>query len=135
MEHNSSITAINTPKAPAAIGPYNQAIRYGDFVYTSGQVALDPISGQLVGDDVQAQTHRVFQNLQAVLESAGTSLNAVVKTTVFLTSMENFQAMNAVYAEYFSETKPARSTIAVVELPRKALVEIECVAIVVRGDA
>ncbi len=135
MEHNSisSVTAINTSQAPAAIGPYNQAIRYGDFVYTSGQVALDPASGQLVGDDVQTQTHRVFQNLQAVLESAGTSLNNVVKTTVFLTSMSDFQAMNTVYAEYFQETKPARSTIAVVELPRKALVEIECVA-VVAGD-
>ena len=132
MEHNSrsSITAINTPQAPAAIGPYNQAIRYGNFVYTSGQVALDPQSGGLVGDDVQTQTRRVFQNLQAVLESAGTSLHNVVKTTVFLASMSDFQAMNTVYAEYFSETKPARSTIAVAELPRKALVEIECVAVV-----
>ncbi len=132
MEHNthSSITAINTPQAPAAIGPYNQAIRYSNFVYTSGQVALDPESGGLVGDDVQTQTRRVFQNLQAVLESAGTSLSNVVKTTVFLVSMSDFQAMNAVYAEYFSETKPARSTIAVAELPRKALVEIECIAVV-----
>ena len=135
MEHNSSITAVNTSQAPAAIGPYNQAIRYGNFVYTSGQVALDPASGQLVGDDVQTQTRRAFQNLQAVLESAGTSLNNVVKTTVFLTSMSDFQAMNTVYAEYFTETKPARSTIAVVELPRKALVEIECVAVVTRNDA
>jgi 2-iminobutanoate/2-iminopropanoate deaminase len=136
MEHNSpsSITAINTPQAPAAIGPYNQAIRSGNFVYTSGQVALDPVSGQLVGDDVQAQTRRVFQNLQAVLESAGTSLNNIVKTTVFLTSMSDFQAMNTVYAEYFQETKPARSTIAVVELPRKALVEIECVAVVTHDE-
>jgi len=137
MEHNSnsSITAVNTPQAPAAIGPYNQAIRYGNFVYTSGQVALDPSSGQLVGDDVQTQTRRVFQNLQAVLESAGSSLNNIVKTTVFLTSMSDFQAMNTVYAEYFQETKPARSTIAVVELPRKALVEIECVAVVARDEA
>ena len=136
MEHNSpsSITAINTPQAPAAIGPYNQAIRSGNFVYTSGQVALDPVSGQLVGDDVQTQTRRVFQNLQAVLESAGTSLNNIVKTTVFLTSMSDFQAMNTVYAEYFQETKPARSTIAVVELPRKALVEIECVAVVTHDE-
>ncbi|GAC1394742.1 MAG: RidA family protein [Ktedonobacteraceae bacterium] len=132
MEHNSipSITAVNTTQAPAAIGPYNQAIRYGNFVYTSGQVALDPTSGQVVGDDVQTQTRRVFQNLQAVLSSAGTSLNNVVKTTVFLVSMGDFQAMNAVYAEYFQDTKPARSTIAVAELPRKALVEIECVAVV-----
>ena len=132
MENNSilAITAVNTPEAPAAIGPYNQAIRYGDFVYTSGQVALDPTSGQLVGDDVQTQTRRVFQNLQAVLSSAGTSLNNVVKTTVFLVSMSDFQAMNTVYTEYFQDTKPARSTIAVAELPRKALVEIECIAIV-----
>ena len=132
MENNSipMITAVNTPEAPAAIGPYNQAIRYGNFVYTSGQVALDPTSGQLVGDDVQTQTRRVFQNLQAVLSSAGTSLNNVVKTTVFLISMSDFQAMNTVYAEYFQDTKPARSTIAVAELPRKALVEIECIAVV-----
>jgi 2-iminobutanoate/2-iminopropanoate deaminase len=121
---------INTPDAPAAIGPYNQAIRYGQFIFTSGQVALDPTSGELVGEDVQAQTHQVFKNLQAVLESAGTSLANVVKTTVFLARMSDFQAMNAVYGGYFTEIAPARSTIAVLELPRKALVEIECVAFV-----
>ncbi|MDQ2887304.1 MAG: RidA family protein [Chloroflexota bacterium] len=121
---------INTPDAPAAIGPYNQAIRYGQFIFTSGQVALDPGSGELVGDDVQAQTHQVFKNLQAVLESAGASLANVVKTTVFLAHMSDFQAMNAVYAGYFTGIAPARSTIAVLELPRKALVEIECVALV-----
>ncbi len=131
MKNNESIiTAVNTTQAPAAIGPYNQAIRYGNFVYTSGQVALDPVSGQLIGDTVQEQTHRVFQNLQAVLDSAGTSLKNVVKTTVFLATMNDFQAMNAIYAEYFQDTKPARSTIAVAELPKKALVEIECVAVV-----
>jgi 2-iminobutanoate/2-iminopropanoate deaminase len=121
---------INTPDAPAAIGPYNQAIRYGQFIFTSGQVALDPHSGELVGADVQAQTQQVFKNLQAVLESAGASLANVVKTTVFLAHMSDFQAMNAIYAGYFSGTAPARSTIAVLELPRKALVEIECVAFV-----
>ena len=121
---------INTPDAPAAIGPYNQAIRYGQFIFTSGQVALDPTSGELVGEDVQAQTHQVFKNLQAVLESAGASLANVVKTTVFLAHMSDFQAMNAVYAGYFTGIAPARSTIAVAELPRKALVEIECVALV-----
>ena len=120
---------INTPDAPAAIGPYNQAIRYGQFIFTSGQVALDPTSGELVGEDVQAQTHQVFKNLQAVLESAGASLANVVKTTVFLAHMSDFQAMNAVYAGYFTGIAPARSTIAVLELPRKALVEIECVAL------
>src|SRR5213080_2459648 len=94
-------TQINTTNAPAAIGPYSQAIRCGQFIYTSGQVALDPASGAIVGDDVQAQTHRVLQNLQAVLNSAGTSLAGVVKTTVFLSHMSDFQAMNTVYAAYF----------------------------------
>ncbi|QBD79965.1 RidA family protein [Ktedonosporobacter rubrisoli] len=126
MEHKE----IKTPHAPAAIGPYNQAIRYGQFIYTSGQIPLDPVSGEIVGEDVQAQTHRVLQNLQAVLSAAGSSLNHVVKTTVFLASMSDFQAMNAVYASYFKDgVTPARTTVAVAELPRKALVEIECVAL------
>ncbi|HEU5229221.1 MAG TPA: RidA family protein [Ktedonobacteraceae bacterium] len=124
------LTQISTPHAPAAIGPYSQAIRCGQFVYTSGQIALDPAAGELVGEDVQAQTHRVLQNMQAVLSSAGSSLNHVIKTTVFLVSMSDFQAMNAIYASYFTGTPPARSTVAVAELPRKALVEIECVALV-----
>jgi len=124
------LTKISTPHAPAAIGPYSQAIRCGQFVYTSGQIALDPATGELVGEDVQAQTHRVLQNMQAVLNSAGSSLNNVIKTTVFLVSMSDFQAMNAVYSSYFTGTPPARSTIAVAELPRKALVEIECIALV-----
>ncbi len=123
-------TQIRTTEAPAAIGPYSQAIRCGQFVYASGQIALDPASGELVGADVQAQTQRVLQNVQAVLASAGTSLANVVKTTVFLTSMSDFQAMNAVYATYFSGVAPARSTVAVAELPRNALVEIECIALV-----
>ncbi|GLV57610.1 reactive intermediate/imine deaminase [Dictyobacter sp. S3.2.2.5] len=122
-------TQISTSEAPAAIGPYNQAIRYGQFVYTSGQIPLDPATGEMVGDDVQTQTHRVLQNLQAVLKAAGASLNSVIKTTVFLTRMSDFQAMNEVYATYFGDVAPARSTVAVVELPRKALVEIECVAL------
>jgi 2-iminobutanoate/2-iminopropanoate deaminase len=126
-------TKISTTKAPAAIGPYNQAICCGQFVYTSGQIALDPATGELISDDIQAQTDRVLQNLQAVLNSAGTSLANVVKTTVFLARMSDFQAMNAVYAKYFEGPEglmPARSTVAVAELPRKALVEIECVAFV-----
>lgn len=123
-------TQVSTNQAPAAIGPYSQAIRCGQFIYTSGQIALDPASGELVGEDVQAQTHRVLQNLQAVLTSAGTSLANIVKTTVFLTRMSDFQAMNAVYATYFTGLAPARSTVAVAELPRKALVEIECIALV-----
>lgn len=124
---------ISTTEAPAAIGPYSQAIRCGQFVYTSGQIALDPASGELVGDDVQAQTHHVLQNLQAVLAGAGTSLSSVIKTTVFLTRMSDFQAMNAVYALYFEgpgALAPARSTVAIAGLPRNALVEIECVALI-----
>jgi 2-iminobutanoate/2-iminopropanoate deaminase len=129
MQHMQR-TQIHTNGAPAAIGPYSQAIRCGQFIFASGQAALDPASGELVGADVQAQTHRTLQNLQAVLTSAGTSLANVVKTTVFLTRMSDFQAMNAVYATYFANPAPARSTVAVAELPRQALVEIECIAIV-----
>ncbi|GCE25936.1 reactive intermediate/imine deaminase [Dictyobacter alpinus] len=121
---------ISTSDAPAAIGPYNQAIRCGQFLYTSGQIPLDPATGEIVGSDVKTQTHRVFQNLQALLQAGGASLNSVIKTTVFLTSMGDFQAMNEVYATYFPEVAPARSTVAVVELPRKSLVEIECVALI-----
>ena len=127
-------TPITTTHAPAAIGPYSQAIRCGQFIFTSGQIALDPTSGQITGDDIKTQTHRVLQNIQEVLASAGASLSNVVKTTVFLTQMSDFQAMNTVYASYFEGTEtppPARSTIAVVELPRKALVEIECIALVI----
>lgn len=123
-------TQIHTTHAPAAIGPYSQAIVCGDLVYTSGQIALDPTSGELVSDDIEAQTHRVLQNMQAVLNSAGASLSSVIKTTVFLTHMSDFQAMNAVYAGYFEGHAPARSTVAVAELPRKARVEIECIALV-----
>jgi 2-iminobutanoate/2-iminopropanoate deaminase len=124
------LTQISTDQAPAAIGPYSQAIRCGQFIYTAGQIPLDPTSGEIVGADVQAQTHQVLQNLQAVLTSAGSSLANVVKTTVFLSSMSDFQAMNAIYATYFGQPAPARSTVAVAELPRKALVEIECIAII-----
>ncbi len=124
---------IRTSSAPAAIGPYSQAVRIGQFVYCSGQIPLDPATGFLVEGDIAAQTQRVIQNLQAVLESAGTSLANVVKTTVFLIHMSDFSAMNAVYASYFEGTgriAPARSTVAVAELPRQAQVEIECVACV-----
>ena len=119
---------IATDQAPAAIGPYSQAIRLGDMVYTSGQVALDPSSGELVGTDVTAQTQQVFKNLAAVLEAAGCSLATVLKTTVFLKDMGDFEAMNAVYAEAFGADRPARSTVAVAGLPKGALVEIEAVA-------
>ncbi len=126
----TQILQVTTLEAPAAIGPYSQAIRCGQLVYTSGQIPLDPVTGEIVGEDVQTQTHRVLQNLQAVLKSTGTSLQHVLKTTVFLVRMSDFQAMNAVYASYFGSPAPARSTVAVVQLPREALVEIECVALV-----
>lgn len=120
---------IATPAAPAAIGPYSQAIASGNLVFASGQIALDPASGQLVQGDVQAQTQRALENLSAVLQAAGSSLGQVVKTTVFLTSMANFAAMNEIYGQYFTGEPPARSTIAVAELPRNALVEVEAIAL------
>src|SRR5579859_577078 len=109
---------ISTTAAPAAIGPYSQAIATGDFVFASGQVALDPTTGQLVAGDIQDQTRRVLDNVRAVLTAAGSSLDRVVKTTVFLTKMADFSPMNEIYAQYFTDTPPARSTIAVAELPR-----------------
>jgi 2-iminobutanoate/2-iminopropanoate deaminase len=120
--------AIHTEHAPAAVGPYSQAIRWGNLVYTAGQVALDPTSGLLVGEDVASQTEQVFKNLQAVLQAAGSDLTRVVKSTVFLTTMDHFGAMNEVYARHFPEPAPARSTVAVAGLPKSALVEIEVVA-------
>ena len=119
---------IATDQAPAAIGPYSQAIRLGDMVYTSGQVALDPSSGELVGTDVTAQTQQVFKNLAAVLEAAGCSLATVIKTTVFLRDMGDFEAMNAVYATRFDEPYPARTTVGVAALPLGAAVEVELTA-------
>ncbi len=121
---------ITTEHAPAAIGPYSQAIRVGEMVYTAGQIALDPATGQLVGEDVAAQTRQVLHNLQAVLTAAGSSLEQVVKTTVFLRFIGDFAAMNAVYEEFFGQVRPARSTVAVSALPRKARVEIEAIALV-----
>lgn len=126
------VTKIQTSEAPAAIGPYSQAIRVGQVLYASGQIPLDPKTGEMVGTTVQEQTERVFQNIQAVLASAGGSLANIVKTTVFLTSMSNFADMNTVYARYFAGTGgqlPARSTVAVAELPRNSLVEIEYIAV------
>lgn len=127
---SESKTPIQTASAPAAIGPYSQAIRIGSFVFTSGQVALDPATGQLVSGDIEAQTHRVLKNLEAVLAAAGLGLSNVVKTTVFLKDMGHFAAMNTIYAEYFERqgTPPARSTVEVARLPKDALVEIEVIA-------
>ena len=120
---------IHTEKAPKAIGPYSQAIHIGDLVYTAGQVALDPATMELVPGGVEEQTRQVLANLTNVLEAAGTSISKVVKTTVFLKTMDDFAKMNAVYAEVFSENPPARTTVAVAGLPKNALVEIECVAL------
>lgn len=122
---------ISTKNAPAAIGPYSQAVRVGDFLYTSGQVALDPATGALVQGGIEAQTTRAIENLRAVLEAAGTSLKNVLKTTVFLKNMGDFAAMNAIYATYFAPdgvVAPARSTVEVARLPKDALVEIEVIA-------
>ena len=125
----SSRERIHTTAAPAAIGPYSQAIAAGGFVFASGQIALDPRSGALVEGDVEAQTRQVAANLGAVLAAAGLSFADVVKTTVFLVDMNDFSAVNAVYGESFSgETPPARSTVAVLALPRGARVEIDAIA-------
>ena len=122
-------TVIATELAPKAIGPYSQAIRANGLVYAAGQTPIDPATGKLIEGDISAQTRRVLQNISAILEAAGTSRSKVVKTTVFLTDMGNFAAMNAVYAEFFPEHPPARSTFAVAGLPLGASVEIECVAL------
>jgi len=122
-------TVISTELAPKAIGPYSQAIRANGFVFCAGQTPIDPAVGKLIDGDVPAQTRRVLHNLSAILETASTSLSRVVKTTVFLTDMANFKAMNEVYAEFFPEHPPARSTVAVAGLPLGAQVEIECIAL------
>ena len=122
-------TIVHTDKAPAAIGPYSQAVKAGGFLFLSGQVALDPASGQVVEGDVRAQTERVLQNLQAVLAAAGSSLAAVVKTTVFLADMNDFAAMNEVYGRFFSSDPPARVTVQVARLPKDVPVEIDLIAL------
>ena len=119
---------IQTENAPVAVGPYSQAIRAGNLIFTAGQVALDPASGELVGRDVAAQTEQVVKNLKAVLAAAGSGFDQVLKTTVFLQSMADFAAMNAVYGRHFPEPFPARSTVEVGALPKGALVEIEVIA-------
>ena len=120
---------IQTDKAPKAIGPYSQAIRIDGLLFTSGQIALDPATGKLIDGDISAQTRRVLENLKAVLESGGSSLNQVVKATVYLTDLSAFSKMNEVYAEYLGHVKPARSTVGVAALPLGASVEIDLVAI------
>ena len=121
---------VSTDKAPKAIGPYEQAIKVGEMVYTAGQIPIDPKTGNLVAGGIAEQTRQVLENLKAVVEAAGSSLERVVKATVFLKNIADFAAMNEVYAEYLGQAKPARSTVAVADLPRGALVEIDLVAIV-----
>lgn len=120
---------ISTEKGPKAIGPYSQAIKANGFVYAAGQIPFDPATGQLIQGDVAQQTARVLENLKAIIEAAGSSLEKTVKTTVFLKDMNDFGAMNEVYARYFSQNPPARSTVEVSRLPRDVRVEIDLVAI------
>lgn len=121
---------INSDQAPKAIGPYSQAIRTGNVIYTSGQIALDPATGALVEGDFAAQANRVFENLKAVLAAGGATFANVAKATVYLTDLANFTTLNEIYASYFGATKPARTTVGVAQLPKGGLVEIDLVAIV-----
>lgn len=125
-----SVHIVDTDNAPAAIGPYSQGIVAGNFLFTAGQIALDPATGQIVQGDVTAQTERVLKNLAAVLESAGTSWPDVVKTTVYLQDMADFPRVNEVYGRMIGDARPARSTVQVAGLPRGVLVEIDAVAVV-----
>ena len=119
---------VSTDQAPAAIGPYSQAVQVGNFIFTAGQIALDPGTMEMVGSDVTAQSERVLQNLGAVLEAAGCDFSNVVKATVYLADMADFAAMNEVYARYFGDHKPARAAVQAAGLPKGALVEIDAVA-------
>ena len=121
---------VDTDSAPKAIGPYSQAIKVGNFIFTSGQIAIDPEKNELISGGIQEQTRRVLENLKAVLEAAGSSLENVVKTTVYLSDMNEFSAMNEVYAQFFESTKPARATVEVSRLPKDVKVEIDAIATV-----
>jgi 2-iminobutanoate/2-iminopropanoate deaminase len=120
--------AVITPSAPAAIGPYSQAIRAGSLLFVSGQVPIDPATGQIVAGDIAAQTHRVFRNISEILKAAGATFDHVVRTTVFLTDMNDFSAMNEVYGAYFTAPAPARATVQVSRLPKDARIEIDVIA-------
>ena len=121
---------IASNDAPKAIGPYSQAVKIGNIVYTSGQISLDPATGNLVEGDFSAQARRVFDNLRAVLKQSGAEFGHVIKATVYLTDLGNFQTLNAIYAEYFGEHKPSRSTVGVASLPKGAAVEIDLIAVI-----
>ena len=124
----SDLKPIQTSSAPQAIGPYSQAIRCGSLVFVSGQIPLDPATGQLVGGGVDAQTHQVLKNLKAVVEASGSSLDKVAKTTIYLKDMGQFQLVNEIYGSYFKAPFPARATVEVARLPKDVLVEIDCIA-------
>ena len=119
---------ISTPKAPTAIGPYSQAIRIGDFLYTSGQISLDPETMEMITGDIEVETEKVLKNIEAILKEDGLSLNNIIKTTVYLTDLSEFARMNQVYENFFTDTKPARACVQVAALPKGAKVEIDVVA-------
>jgi len=122
--------AVSSPSAPKAIGPYSQAIKAGNLLFVSGQVPIDPATGNLVSGDIAAQTHRVFQNIGEILKAAGTSFDGVVRSTVYLLDMNDFAKMNEVYGTYFASPAPARATVQVARLPKDAKIEIDVIAVV-----
>lgn len=124
-----TLKSVVTNKAPAAIGPYSQGIAWGNLVFVSGQLPLDPASGNMVGGSIEERTHQVIKNIEAVLKAAGTDLNHVVKTTLFLTNIGDFSRVNEVYARYFSTHKPARSTVQVSALPKGSDIEMEAIGV------
>lgn len=120
---------ISTSKAPAAVGPYSQAIKVDNFIFTSGQIPFDPETNELVGEDIESQTRQVFKNVTAVLEAAGATLDDVVKTTMFIKNMDDFNTINKIYGEFFTENPPARSAVEAARLPKNVLIEVEVIAI------
>ncbi len=132
MTSSAGIERVQTSQAPSAIGPYSQAVRSGSWVFVSGQIPIDPATGDLVSGDIRVQTERVLKNIQAIVEAAGGTMRSVVKTTVFLADLGHFQAMNETYGRFFAELPPARATVQVARLPRDVLVEIDCIATVDR---
>lgn len=121
---------VKTDKAPGAIGPYSQGVKVGNFVFTSGQLPMDPVSGELINDDIRKATARALDNVKAILEQSGTSMDKVVKTLIFLKDLNDFAAVNEVYATYFSSNPPARSCVEVAKLPKDAKIEIEAIAMI-----
>lgn len=124
----SQFQAMTTTQAPQAIGPYSQAIRHGSWLFVSGQIAIDPTSGRLIAGDIVAQTHQVMKNLTAILSVAGTDAQHIVKTTIYVTDLSAFTAVNEAYGAYFASPYPARATVQVNSLPKNALIEIDCIA-------